>query len=366
VTNINVHRKIAALFIAAALTRAAPVLAKNDHEITIIAFGENLDTQTPAVIKNDRVFLPVRDVGTALGAEVGWDGDNYRVVFIKNSTVHTLFIGSPIAYKSHGGVMSTIQMEEAPFIMNDRALAPLRYLAESFDYDVTWDESSKTVSISDPVPEDLFADDSADEEPSEEYEPPAKRSIKFDYSYDDDFDAVKIQMHESARYLFERDILPNVAGASVREKLRANDYDGMLNIIDAQWLNVVTNELADLVETDGEDDPDAQSQEWIKSNLDYYELNPRETYELTIEYPNEKTAMALLDFALIDERGYASFAAFTDNNVRPGYFVILSEEKENNEWRYGFYRFEGASLKFVKDIQNDARSMIEAINEELA
>ena len=45
-----------------------------------------------------------------------------------------------------------IKLDTAPIIVNDRTLVPLRAVSEAFDYDVNWDEDTKTVTISKEIP----------------------------------------------------------------------------------------------------------------------------------------------------------------------------------------------------------------------
>lgn len=49
-------------------------------EATAFINGEEYTLETPAVIKNDTTFVPLRFVMEALGAEVQWDGENQAVM----------------------------------------------------------------------------------------------------------------------------------------------------------------------------------------------------------------------------------------------------------------------------------------------
>jgi hypothetical protein len=353
-------KKIVAVALAFSVMSSASALAAQD--ITIMALGEQLETDTPPVIESDRVFVPIRAVGEALGAQIGWDGATGKIVFIKNATINTLFVGGVIAYKSYKGSMSKIELDAAPFIRKNRAFAPLRYIAESFDYDVEWDETAKTVTISLPEKEDIFSEPEYPEiaEPEMDYEWMDKRNVEFD-----DANPFKQALHTSARYVFERYTLPAEVKNAIYVKLSDNNYDGVKNAVDNIWRETVKQTAVDEAarfELNFETD----SLEELQDNMDYYELNPDDIYDMTMEYIDDETVLALLNMSLIDSEGSSSFIAFTNEvSATPNYFIVSLKTKGDAP-TYGFYRFDGAVMRFVKDIDNDAHAMIAAIKEELA
>ena len=60
-----------------------------------------------------------------------------------------LFIKDSIMQKSVNGVVSQVRMDIAPFIYQSRTMLPIRYVAESLGFMVTWDAKTKTVYLSD-------------------------------------------------------------------------------------------------------------------------------------------------------------------------------------------------------------------------
>ncbi len=56
-----------------------PVYAASDPSIYINNLRLKQIGGVPAIIKNDRVFVPIRLVSEALGADVGWDHELQKV-----------------------------------------------------------------------------------------------------------------------------------------------------------------------------------------------------------------------------------------------------------------------------------------------
>ena len=60
-----------------------------------------------------------------------------------------LFINDNILQKSVNGVVSQVRMDIAPFIYQSRTMLPIRFVAESLGFMVTWDAKTKTVYLVD-------------------------------------------------------------------------------------------------------------------------------------------------------------------------------------------------------------------------
>jgi hypothetical protein len=98
-------------------------------------------------LKNDRTYLPVRYVATALGvadANIMWNEAEQSVVIIKGDRVVKLVIGSSTMMIN--GVPFT--MDVAPEIVDPgRTMLPLRWVAQALGADVQWDAATQTVTI---------------------------------------------------------------------------------------------------------------------------------------------------------------------------------------------------------------------------
>lgn len=98
---------------------------------------------TAPVIINDRILLPVRAVVEEMGGAVGWNDDTQEVTLSYNNDEIKLTIDSPIAYLN--GIEQTL--DTAPVVINDRTMLPIRFIAESFKFDVDWTQDTQTVTI---------------------------------------------------------------------------------------------------------------------------------------------------------------------------------------------------------------------------
>lgn len=103
---------------------------------------KNYDNVLPC-IENGRTLVPVRAIAEFLGSSVSWDNETQEITISKDDTVITMTIGSTTAYVNG----EEKELDTAPAIKNGRTLVPARFIAESFNLSVDWDENSKSVII---------------------------------------------------------------------------------------------------------------------------------------------------------------------------------------------------------------------------
>ena len=99
----------------------------------------------PFIDSNSRTMVPLRAVADAMSLTVEWDGDKREASFTNGAKTIIFPIGNASARTGQGEV---IPMDTAAVIVDGRTYAPIRYLAEFFDYAVSWDGSNRTVRIS--------------------------------------------------------------------------------------------------------------------------------------------------------------------------------------------------------------------------
>ena len=96
--------------------------------------------------KEGNVFIPVRFVAEALGAEVNWskNKDKSINVYINKDNTHIeLKTGSDVAYVN--GKKDILNF--APFIENGRTFVPIRFIAEALNCKVDWIQNEAKVMI---------------------------------------------------------------------------------------------------------------------------------------------------------------------------------------------------------------------------
>jgi len=107
-------------------------------------------------IENSRTFVPVRYLAYALGIsdrDIEWDGATQAVTLSwpHYTCVLELRVGSKTLLKHEGYGIQNVQMDVAPALRNGRVFLPARYVAESFGYQVQWDQATKAVRIAPPL-----------------------------------------------------------------------------------------------------------------------------------------------------------------------------------------------------------------------
>ena len=99
---------------------------------------------TVPVVESGRTLVPIRAIIEALGGSVGWNDEKQEVTLTYNSDVIKLVINSDKAYFNN----EESTLDVAPTTINERTMLPIRYVAESFNFDVQWDGETSTVTIS--------------------------------------------------------------------------------------------------------------------------------------------------------------------------------------------------------------------------
>ena len=123
--------------------------------VTVELNGETLNftdtngyTVNPQII-NNRTMVPLRKIFETLGADIEWYGDTETVIATKGDTKVKLQINNSIAELTKKGVTQKITLDSKPVIVNDRTLVPLRFISESLEKQVAWDQETQTAMIID-------------------------------------------------------------------------------------------------------------------------------------------------------------------------------------------------------------------------
>lgn len=98
---------------------------------------------TTPVIENERTLVPIRAIIEAMGGSVNWDSETQTAELTYNDDTILLTIDSTTAYFND----TASELDTAPVIMNGRTMLPIRFIAESFEFDVEWEVESQTVII---------------------------------------------------------------------------------------------------------------------------------------------------------------------------------------------------------------------------
>lgn len=121
-----------------AVASTAPAFAQ---QVTVTVNGQTMSFDQPPVMRNNRVFVPMRAIFERLGSTVVYSNGNINSQG-NGRSVH-LVIGSTQA--SVNGQPFT--MDVAPFVVAGRTEVPLRFVAQSLGATVNWNANTETVAI---------------------------------------------------------------------------------------------------------------------------------------------------------------------------------------------------------------------------
>lgn len=138
-------QKLFALAVAAAVGLGASAYATADVKINV--GGEELVCEPGAVIRNDRVLVPMRAIFEKLGAQVYWDEETEVISVIKNDFIMLLQKDNPKMFIHSGNEEKEIELSAPPTIVDDRAMVPIRAVSEAFGIEVGWNDALREVDI---------------------------------------------------------------------------------------------------------------------------------------------------------------------------------------------------------------------------
>ncbi len=104
-------------------------------------------TTAPIIFEN-RTFLPIRSVIESFDGTVGWEADTRSIVLVFMENTIELQIRNPIAKKNGKPVpIDPDNKEISPFILNERTMIPLRFVAENFGIEIYWNSEDRKITL---------------------------------------------------------------------------------------------------------------------------------------------------------------------------------------------------------------------------
>lgn len=120
--------------VPAALAAPAPVVIVNGSEVSF---------DVSPVIIDGRTLVPFRTICESLGVQVVWDDAAQTVTAFKPGTTVKLQIGNNTA--AINGYQAELDVPAR--IIHDRTFVPLRFISESLQAAVEWNETANTITI---------------------------------------------------------------------------------------------------------------------------------------------------------------------------------------------------------------------------
>lgn len=154
--------KISILCLALLIT---PVFANNLFKVSIgrtqfevkkagvLVNNRNLNTEFSPYIKQGRTFVPIREITENLGADVKWNNRDKSIKISLNGDVIDMKINSPNVRVN--GKKISLDKAQAPQLAlyssprkETKTMVPLRFISETFGYDVDWNNDKVRAEIS--------------------------------------------------------------------------------------------------------------------------------------------------------------------------------------------------------------------------
>ncbi len=113
-------------------------------DIQLYMFGEEIACDVAPVIEDGRTLVPVRAISEGgMGADIKWNGKLKLVTVLKDEMEILLTIGERQVLVNG----ETKKLDVPAKLINDRTMIPVRFIGETFDYDVEWDNENRRVLI---------------------------------------------------------------------------------------------------------------------------------------------------------------------------------------------------------------------------
>lgn len=121
----------------------SPKTVSASGDIKVLLDGRELSFDVPPQIIEGRTLLPLRAIFEALGLEVGWDDVTKIITGTTEGKEIILKLDSKEAKVN--GINKTLDVPAR--VINGRTLVPVRFIAESLDMNVIWDQGTRTALI---------------------------------------------------------------------------------------------------------------------------------------------------------------------------------------------------------------------------
>ena len=120
-----------------------PAPEPSPETMEIYVDSQHLTLKEQPVLREGRLFLPLRSIGETLDAQVHWEGTTRSVNLSRAGKSVSVTIGSATARVN--GTETTL--EDAPFLAEGRTFVPLRFFAEALGARVDWKAEENAVYI---------------------------------------------------------------------------------------------------------------------------------------------------------------------------------------------------------------------------
>lgn len=132
------------IVITAVVALVASALLAFSRPVEMMVDGQRVESDVPPVTTtSDRVFVPLRSIADALGAETIVDDDNARIDVVRGNQSLRLKVGD--VHATLNGMPLTLK--HAPFRVRGRVMVSLKVVANAFNVRVHYDPRSARIDV---------------------------------------------------------------------------------------------------------------------------------------------------------------------------------------------------------------------------
>lgn len=111
--------------------------------ISLMINGKGVKTDVAPMIRNQRMYVPIRVISEHTNAAVNYSSSTQEVGIKQGNKKIRLWIGSKQATVNG----QRITLDGAPFISKKRTYVPIRFISQSLGHQVTWDSRAKVAKV---------------------------------------------------------------------------------------------------------------------------------------------------------------------------------------------------------------------------
>ena len=115
----------------------SPIMTVDGEEKSIDENG------TSPIIISGRTLVPIRAIIEEMGGSVEWNNDTKEVTLSYKSDIIKLTIDSLTAYFND----NENTLDSTPAVIGGRTMLPIRFISESFGFNVDWNADARTITI---------------------------------------------------------------------------------------------------------------------------------------------------------------------------------------------------------------------------
>lgn len=115
--------------------------------ITMQVNGINKPLDVAPVMLKGKVMVPIKHMSDMLNLSIQWNQSAQKITAARGDVSAELFLGREEATVKRGSVVTKVKLDQPASLIDNRAMVPVRFLAEVFDAKVQWNQQQQLVSI---------------------------------------------------------------------------------------------------------------------------------------------------------------------------------------------------------------------------